>query len=107
MDSFDKDNLIGAAANLDAAGYLIQAIREDFITMYDPESNPEDRVKVAYCWSRYRALIWALDELLYLIRQDFKKYDIDPYSMPSPPPEKIQRIVRYFLLHHWAKGAFE
>ena len=82
MDSFDKDNLIGAAANLDAAGYLIQEIREDFITKYDPEEKQEDCVLVAYSWSRYRALIWALDELLSLIRQDFKKYNIDPYGMP-------------------------
>lgn len=86
MDSFDKDNLISAAANLDAAGYLIQAIREDFITKYDPEIKHEDCMFVAYSWSRYRALIWALDELLSLIRQDFEKYGIEPYSAPEHPP---------------------
>lgn len=88
MDNFDPSALIGAAANIDAASYLINAVSEDFMTKYDPNDS-KDTFAISWEWARYRAMVWALTQLIHSVELDFQKAKIYPYNEPvSAPPEK-------------------
>ena len=75
----DKDNLIGAAVNLDSAMYLMQSLTEDYFVKFTPE-NDKDKFGIVWEFDRYRAFAQAVYELLFSIQKDFEKNEITPYD---------------------------
>lgn len=78
INTIDKDELIGAAVNLDSVLYLMQDIIEDYFCKFNPDSD-EDKFAILYEFSRYRAFTQAVYELLYSISKDFENNGITPY----------------------------
>lgn len=49
-NTVDKDELIGSAIAIDAAGYIMQELMEDFFESYNPQ-NEGDHFKIIYEFS--------------------------------------------------------
>lgn len=77
-NTLDKDELIGAAVNLDSALYLMQNITEDFFLKFNPDSA-DGKFAILCEFDRYRAFIQAVNELLFSISKNFKENGITPY----------------------------
>lgn len=77
-NTVDKDELIGSAIAIDAAGYIMQELMEDFFESYNPQ-NEGDHFKIIYEFSRYRAKANVLIMLLNQISNEFKANKITAY----------------------------
>ena len=77
-NTVDKDELIGSAIAIDAAGYILQDIVEDFFDHFNPQ-NEGDHFKIIYEFSRYRAKANVLIMLLNQISTEFKANKITAY----------------------------
>ena len=77
IDTVKKNDLIGAAAALDSAEYLLQDLQDNYFGFDD--TTPDGQRFILYEYQRGRAKTAALRFALEQITTTFKELNISPY----------------------------
>ena len=80
MDNkIDRDELAGAAANIDSALFILQEVVEDYFEKLDAKDE-SCHFSILWDWARYRAYTHVAYLLLNSVKKDFEKNHITAYS---------------------------
>lgn len=84
MDNkIDRDELTGAAANIDSVLFILQEVVDDYFEKLDAKDE-SCRFSILWDWARYRAYTHAAYLLLNSVKKDFEKNHITAYSDKEP-----------------------